>query len=55
MQRGLVAKNSQSNQTDNKEDLRLKKFLFLLKFRRYYVNRTYPELCLRISQLGHYL
>jgi hypothetical protein len=53
MQRALMAKNWQSN--DNKEDLRRKKFLFLLKFRRYYVNRTYPELHLNISQLEHYL
>jgi hypothetical protein len=55
MQRGLVAKKITIKSNDNEEDLRLKKFLFLLKFRRYYVKRTYPELCLRISQLGHYL
>jgi hypothetical protein len=53
MQRVLMAKKWQSN--DNKEDLTGKKFLFLLKFRRYYVKKTYPELRLSISQLGHYL
>jgi hypothetical protein len=53
MQRVLMAKKWQSN--DNKEDPTRIYFLFVLKFRRYYVKKTYPEVRLSISQLGHYL